>query len=163
MLICRNILAFLAAFSLCVWPAAAQDSFPQPFKTLNVANGLPQSFISGLVQDDAGFIWIGTRDGLARYDGKNFKVFRHLPGDTATLAGNVITSLHLDKQKRLWIAFEAGDIDILNTETEALFHFTKDPVYKAAFFKLRVGNAIAEDKKESYGCFPQKKDCFAAT
>lgn len=51
----------------------------QPFtsRTLSLQHGLPEYFVSGLIQDKAGFIWIATRDGLARYDGRQFKVFRH--------------------------------------------------------------------------------------
>jgi ligand-binding sensor domain-containing protein len=45
------------------------------FKWFKVEDRLPQSFISALAQDRDGFLWIGTRDGLARYDGQSFKIF----------------------------------------------------------------------------------------
>lgn len=137
-------------FTICIAASLfSQSPSAKPFKTLNVADGLPQSFISGIVQDSTGFIWIGTRDGLARYDGRKFKLFRHLAGDTTTLANSVISSLYLDKYKRLWIRFETGDMDVMYTGTETLFHFTKDPVFRATFFSLRGRGYIAEDAKKN--------------
>lgn len=171
MLLIKLILTFLILICGFTTIAFTQPSSSKAFKTLNVADGLPQSFISGLVQDSTGFVWIGTRDGLARYDGKGFKIFRHIPGDTATLADNIISNLYLDKEGRLWIFFEVGDIDVLNTSTEALFHFTKDAVYKPTFASLHQGKAIAEDRRGNiwllhlnggiFVCNPAKKTlCF---
>lgn len=102
----------------------------KPARILTTEEGLPQSFTPAIVQDKIGFIWIATRDGLARYDGKNYKVFRHIPSDSTTLSNNIISNLHLVKRNQLWINYETGETDILNTETEALFHISKDPVYK---------------------------------
>src|ERR1700712_2976608 len=73
---------------------------------LTVKDGLPQGFVSGIVQDKAGFIWITTRNGLARYDGKKFKVFYHDSNDSSSIAGNIITNIFLDSRNRLWIKYE---------------------------------------------------------
>lgn len=124
---------------------AQKEPVPIPSTKLTVANGLPQSFVSGLVQDKAGFIWIATRDGLARYDGKTCKNFVHIPGNKKTLFNNVISSLYLDSHQFLWICYDQGSIDILNTQTEALFHFTEDPLYHAIAGNYAVGKAIVED------------------
>ncbi|OJV98510.1 MAG: hypothetical protein BGO52_12065 [Sphingobacteriales bacterium 44-61] len=126
-------------------PVNAQFPDSLPFKTLNIADGLPQSFISSLVQDSTGFIWIGTRDGLARYDGRKFKLFMHRQGDTTTLANNIITHMYIDSRSRLWILYETGDIDMLNTSDEHLLHFSKHPVYGVVAGLVRSGNSIIED------------------
>ncbi len=55
-----------------------------------VEDGLPQSFITGFAQDTDGFIWISTLDGLSRFDGREFKNFRNKPGDSVTIAQNMI-------------------------------------------------------------------------
>lgn len=143
--ISKAIAFIVLLFSIFVVPVYAQYPASQAFKTLNVADGLPQSFISGLVQDSTGFIWIATRDGLARYDGKKFKVFMHKPGDTATLINNTISSLYLDKSNLLWIVYETGDIDVLNTSTENILHFSKQLAYKAVFAEVKTGHSLAED------------------
>ncbi len=131
----------------------AQNRLPVPIKMLNVEDGLPQSFISGLAQDRTGFIWIGTRDGLAKYDGIKFKVFKHLPGDSTTLANNIISNLYLDNAGYLWIRYESGDIDLLHTDTEILTHLTNDPLFHPLRKGLRDGNSITEDGKGNYWLF----------
>lgn len=124
--------------------AAAQYPVFEKSK-LTVSEGLPQSYVSGIVQDRQGFIWISTRDGLARYDGRQFRVFRHRPGDTTSLSGNVITSLVIDRQQQLWIQYESGMIDILNLATEKIFHFTEDPVYKKILDRSRSIKTVIQD------------------
>ena len=131
----------------------AQNKIPVPIKTLNVADGLPQSFVSGLAQDSTGFIWIGTRDGVARYDGRRFKIFRHLPGDSSTLADNIVSSLYMDKTGYLWIRYESGDIDLLRTSSETLIHLTYDSLFRPLRSGLRDGNCITEDRKGNYWLF----------
>lgn len=145
MSITKAITAVLILTGCLINNAFSQYPASSAFKTLNVTDGLPQSFISGLEQDSIGFIWIGTRDGLAKFDGKKFKIFRHISGDNSTIDNNTINSLYLDRQSRLWIAYETGAIDVLHTQTERLFHLTKDPVYKPVYKSLKSGHSTAED------------------
>lgn len=146
----RRLLFSLFTILLVYVQATAQSGKNQLVKTLNVAEGLPQSFVGGMLQDSVGFIWIGTRDGLARYDGKKFKVFKHVPGDTSSLSNSVIISLYMDKSGNLWILYETGDMDILNTKTESLFHFSTSPYYKKIFNMVKSGHSMAQDKAGKY-------------
>jgi ligand-binding sensor domain-containing protein len=82
-----------------------------------VEDGLPQNFISGIIQDKDGFLWIGTRDGLARYDGRHFIVFRHQYNDSASLSSSVIAALVLDKQNLLWIVYDNNYLDCFDPRT----------------------------------------------
>lgn len=63
------------------------------YETISVEDGLSQSSVTCIAQDKKGFLWFGTRDGLNRYDGQEFKVFRKIPFDTTSLGSNQITSL----------------------------------------------------------------------
>lgn len=74
--------------------------------TLN--DGLSNSHITSIVQDKKGFIWIGTEDGLNRFDGKKFVNFYHFANDTGSLPSSGIYSLHIDKNKNLWIGTFTG-------------------------------------------------------
>lgn len=123
----------------------AQASKNQLVRTLTVADGLPQSVVSGIVQDSVGFIWIGTRDGLARYDGIKFKIFRHIPGDSSTVASNTISLLYKGGNNRLWVLYETGDIDIINTATEIISHITRPTSLKQLKNVVRPGHSITED------------------
>jgi ligand-binding sensor domain-containing protein len=74
------------------------------FEHLSVEQGLSQSTVRCILQDRRGFLWIGTHDGLNRYDGRGFKVFRHDPGDTTSLSNNCIIAIVEYRQGYLWLA-----------------------------------------------------------
>src|SRR5580692_12095927 len=80
----------------------------QSMRTIATQDGLPQSFVSGIVQDDSSFIWIATRNGLVRFDGIQYKIFQHRPEDSNSLASNFIIWLRRDAQNHLWIEHESG-------------------------------------------------------
>ncbi|MET0393730.1 MAG: histidine kinase [Chitinophagaceae bacterium] len=149
MALCR-FFYFLLLPAICMQMQAGAQYTAFEKTRLTVSEGLPQSYVSGIVQDKQGFIWISTRDGLARYDGRQFRVFRHRPGDTTSLSGNVITSLVIDRQQQLWIQYESGTIDILDLETENILHFTEDPVYKKILNRSRSIKTIIEDDLNRY-------------
>ena len=76
-----------------------------------------------VVECNMGFIWFGTIDGLYRYDGYNFKIFRNIPDNLNSLANNTIRSMDLYKDSLLWIATEGGGLDCFNFFTENFTHF----------------------------------------
>ncbi|MBN1597807.1 MAG: hypothetical protein JW894_05895 [Bacteroidales bacterium] len=78
------------------------------------------------LQDKNGFIWIGTRDGLNRFDGYEFKIYRYNSDDPNSISNNVIESIFEDKFGYLWIGTDKG-LNILNTDNENLIRFIHDP------------------------------------
>jgi len=102
----RPLFLYILFFFLPVLTFGQKQPLYTHFKSFKVEDGLPQSFISSLVQDKNGFLWVGTRDGLARYDGREFKTFRHKANDPKTILSNVITGLYCDSENKLWIRFE---------------------------------------------------------
>ncbi len=78
------------------------------FNRINADNGLSHNKVNCILQDNRGFIWIGTEDGLNRYDGQYFTVFRNRPNDTTSISGNIITDLLEDENNVLWIATSDG-------------------------------------------------------
>ena len=85
-------------------------------------DGLPHNAVFSILQDQQGFLWVGTNDGLARYDGRHFQVFRHRPGDSTSLANSTVRRLHEDRTGRLWIRTEVG-LDRLERSTGRFLHF----------------------------------------
>src|SRR5882672_3338532 len=73
------------------------------FKRISTADGLSQTRVAQIVQDDQGFMWFGTQYGLNRYDGNEFKLFVHDPTQPSSLAGVFITALFKDRDGVLWI------------------------------------------------------------
>ncbi|TRW26661.1 helix-turn-helix domain-containing protein [Flavobacterium zepuense] len=105
----------------------------QNVRHLSGKDGLPQSFVSGLEQDSCGFVWISTRNGLARYDGNRFTVFQHKPNNSSSLASNVITDIKKGYGDDLWIKYESGEFDVFNVKTGNVRHaLTHDILTKNA-------------------------------
>lgn len=80
-----------------------EDTELLDFELLNNEDGLSQGMITCFLKDQHGFLWVGTKDGLNRYDGYGFKVFRKSEADTNTLVDNYITALHEDERGYIWI------------------------------------------------------------
>ena len=109
-------------------PAVASNGQSQ-FLPLEVRDGLPSRQVMSLAQDLEGYIWIGTRDGLARYDGGKFKVYRHVPGDNRSLPGNYVQTLHVDSANRIWLAVEGHGLQQMDASHTG---FSPMPLGKAA-------------------------------
>ncbi|MEM6647785.1 MAG: two-component regulator propeller domain-containing protein [Bacteroidota bacterium] len=108
-------------------PVALLHAQPQPraFAHLTTDDGLSSNVGVTIVQDAQGFIWIGTDQGLNRYDGRQVKVFRHDPADSTSLDFNNVMDLHLDAQGRLWASTHSGVLHRYHPETES---FTRYPL-----------------------------------
>jgi ligand-binding sensor domain-containing protein len=78
------------------------------FKHISTEHGLSQKTVQTIFQDKVGFIWIGTQEGLNRYDGRELKIFRHDNNDSTSLSNDVIRDLVEDKQGNLWVATSSG-------------------------------------------------------
>ena len=78
------------------------------FKTLTISEGLSQNSINAIIQDFKGFIWIGTQDGLNRYDGYEFRVYKNNPADPDSISDNYITAMILDSRGTIWLGTGEG-------------------------------------------------------
>ncbi|MDR3389564.1 MAG: ATP-binding protein [Rudaea sp.] len=108
-------------------PAHAEALATIPFfHNFGVADGLPSSTVWKLAQDRDGYLWIGTADGLARYDGVTFRVYRHDAADPASLSGNDVTALFVDRDNRVWCGGEDAGLNLLDTHRSAFRHFRHD-------------------------------------
>ena len=102
------IVIFLSVFTcgICFSPSSYAQSVR--FSAITTAEGLSQNTITALIQDTQGFLWIGTSDGLHRYDGYLLVDYKHLPNDSTSLVHNSITSLVEDKKGDIWVGTEKG-------------------------------------------------------
>ena len=97
------------------------------FNHLGLEDGLSQSSIYGIVQDRRGFLWFATEDGLNRYDGYGFQVYKPDPDDPNSLADGFIQTLVIDRDGCLWIGTNNGGLDRFDPQTAQFTHFTHDP------------------------------------
>jgi signal transduction histidine kinase/DNA-binding response OmpR family regulator/streptogramin lyase len=109
-------------------PSLLAQSFPvAKFTQLNVDNGLSHNYTSDIVQDQQGFIWISTQNGLQRYDGQKLKTFLHDPADTNSIGGNNIYFLEIDQSGQLLIGIRDNyGIDRYDPITEKFIHHHLD-------------------------------------
>lgn len=109
----------------CVFRAAAAVPETPRFRIIGPAQGLPSTDIKALARDRAGYLWIATADGLARYDGIGMRVWRHDPADPKSLTGNNVQALHIDQRDRVWVAVEGGGISMLDAQRRTFRHYRK--------------------------------------
>ena len=98
---------------------SAQVTLPNNlyFTHIGVEDGLCQNTVCCILQDHLGFIWLGTKDGLTRYDGYRFRVFKHDAADPMSIGNNFIRVLYEDADGLIWIGTNVG-VYIYNPETE---------------------------------------------
>jgi PAS domain S-box-containing protein len=114
------------------------------FEHLTDAHGLSQNAVFCILQDRKGFMWLGAQDGLNRYDGYTFKVFRHDPDDSTSISDNFVTAIYEDHQGVLWVGTHAGGLNRFDRFTERFVCYRHDPSNPASLSHDRV-NVIAED------------------
>ncbi|MFT3946877.1 MAG: two-component regulator propeller domain-containing protein [Agriterribacter sp.] len=122
---------------------------PISIRYLGIDHGLSNNFVTSVFQDNNGFMWFGTYDGLNKYDGNAFTVFRNIIGDSTSLLDNHIYCIGSDNDNNLWIGGAKG-LNVYNAAKNVFFkrHFKKSnsPVVlelnDIAFTIQKAGNVI---------------------
>jgi len=110
-------LHIILALSVSTFASNLSDSLY--FQVINMKDGLPGSTILDFEQDSLGFIWIATNDGLCRYDGTSFKVFKHEPHNEKSLWNNFVQNLYIDKKENLWVMTTNG-LNLFDLEQQTM-------------------------------------------
>lgn len=93
---------------------------------LDESNGLSSNQVNCFFQDRNGYMWIGTDNGLNRYDGYSFDVFRKIPGDTTSIAGNIVSCITEDKDHFLWVGHGTEGLSCFNPATGRFTSYKHD-------------------------------------
>ena len=101
----------------CAWAFNPDQWLEQK---IQVKDGLPDSTVFSIQQDQNGYMWFGTTNGLARYDGYTFKVFKHDGANSDSLANNNAGNIYIDSANKLWIGSFGGGVNTLNLKTGVL-------------------------------------------
>jgi diguanylate cyclase (GGDEF)-like protein len=103
-------LRWLCAMLLLMTGAGANAAAPMRFERLGISEGLSQQSVNVILQDPAGFLWLGTEDGLNRYDGYGIEHIRQSRAETDGLGDNFIVDAKMDGYGRIWVATAAGGL-----------------------------------------------------
>lgn len=141
----KHILAILIIIYFSLPNSIAQHPELR-FNLLNMDDGLSSTQELFIVQDSIGFIWIGSSNGLNRYDGYTFKVYQHNNKDSTSIASNDIFRLFVDSKNRLWIGTVDRGYALYNRQNDNFTNFRFHDKHKK--LHLSSVNAFAED---SYG------------
>jgi ligand-binding sensor domain-containing protein/signal transduction histidine kinase len=117
----------LALVALLVpWGFQAAFAMGPAFQRVGNESGPPPAVITSLYQDRAGFVWIGSRDGLTLYDGHSFVVFEQDASDPESLSGNTIRTIYEDRDGNLWFGTNTGGLNLLDRSSWTFKHFRHD-------------------------------------
>ncbi len=114
------------------------------FSRIGLREGLSQSSVFSLCQDYLGFMWVGTRDGLNRYDARTFITYRNTPSDSTSLTDNYILSILEDSKRRLWVGTSVG-INLYDRQRDRFIRFPLANNQSGNLFSEPIVSAIVED------------------
>ena len=97
------------------------------FDHLTTEDGLSGDQAYQIAQDRYGFMWFSTANGLSRYDGSSFKVYRHDPDDPSSLSHNAVRAMILDRSGDLWLGTYGGGLNRYDREKDAFIRYQNDP------------------------------------
>ena len=119
------------------------------FSHLTSANGLSQSSVRCILKDRYGFLWFGTRDGLNRYDGYKFKIYRNDRKDKGSLPSNHVLSIYEDKAGQLWIGTITGGLSRYDRDSDSFVTYT----HSSKDTNTLSNPAVLSLREDSYGNF----------
>ncbi|HEY1022006.1 MAG TPA: two-component regulator propeller domain-containing protein, partial [Flavisolibacter sp.] len=117
----NSLLLLLFVLFFSTGSQAQQESIN--FTAITTREGLASNTVNAILKDRFGFIWFGTEDGLDRFDGTGFTVYRNIPNDTTSLQANEILALHEDAAGNLWIGTSGGSLSLYNRKKDAFTNF----------------------------------------
>lgn len=117
------------------------------FEHITIEDGLSQSSGLCLLQDSQGFIWIGTEDGLNKYDGYNFKIYKNEIENPYSISFDHIYSLYEDESQVIWVGTNGGGLNKFDHELDRFISFKHKPNDSSSI----SNNAVRTIFKDSYG------------
>jgi ligand-binding sensor domain-containing protein/signal transduction histidine kinase len=128
------------------------------FDHISIEQGLSQSSVRVIFQDRRGFLWFGTEDGLNRYDGYTFKIYKPDPDVPNSLSDRWITSIVEDKEGYLWIATRQGGLNRYDPRTEEFRRFLNNEAASTSLSDNRINVLYLDQDNNLWLGTPQGLD-----
>ncbi len=139
----KRIASLIALIWLAIFKAySVPDPSTAHIKVISVNDGLPDNSINDLVEDDYGFIWIATWNGLARFDGKNITSYRHTPEENPNYLSNMVRCVQPDTIG-LWVGNDAG-LDFFSYEDNTFYptYYIEEKGTDETLLNMRVSHVL---------------------
>lgn len=151
--VCRQIaravrdtsLLLILTFLTLSHPLHAQEN-DLKFQHFSIEDGLSHSKVNCIFQDSRGFLWLGTNDGLNKFDGYDFTVYRWNPNEPQGLSAQLVRAVLQDSKGNLWIGMEGGGLNLFDRKANSFRHFTPDSASAIKISSEDV-NSIIEDRQ----------------
>ncbi len=105
----------------------SSERVPIRVTQITTEQGLEMGSVYSFEEDRRGFMWMGTQDGLNRYDGRHFKKYKTVPFDSTSLSDSWIWAVHEDEDGMIWLGTQRGGVNRLDPYTEEVRHWKHDP------------------------------------
>jgi signal transduction histidine kinase/ligand-binding sensor domain-containing protein/CheY-like chemotaxis protein len=119
-----NVIFLLLPFA---WLSGFSQLASPRFEHIGTESGLSQSNVICILHDSRGFMWFGTRDGLNKYDGYSFTIYKNIPTDARSISNNFITGIAEDRNGDLWIATWGGGVNRYDRAKDRFVRYTVNP------------------------------------
>jgi signal transduction histidine kinase/ligand-binding sensor domain-containing protein/DNA-binding response OmpR family regulator len=139
----------LSALSFCfLFLLPANGQAPKlTFRQISTEQGLSSNWVESIIQDNRGFIWIGTQNGLDRYDGQQIKAYQNIPKDLSSISDNMIQSICEDHNHNLWIG-TANGLNMLDARTGRFIRYKHNPTDRKSISANAV-SCVYEDRRHN--------------
>lgn len=122
----RIMIALILSMMFTSSVSWAQDLNAVRFQRYGVENGLSQTTIRDMYQDQDGYVWLGTQDGLNRFDGYEFRIYRNDPAKINTMGDNYVVAIEGAATKGFWVATQSGGLALYNSASDDFKRFKAD-------------------------------------
>ncbi|MBQ3422672.1 MAG: hypothetical protein IJH34_13665, partial [Romboutsia sp.] len=142
------LLVYIIVNTLMPISALAEPLNMETFETLSIDDGLSNEYVTSIFQDSKGYMWIGTRDGLNRYDGQRITVYNSSIDSDNSLSSTYINDIEEDSYGNIWIATDSG-LDIIDTNTYAIININDvERKNKDKIRNLKITSLLKDNKED---------------
>lgn len=135
------------------------------FKNITSEYGLSQGTVETIIQDDKGYMWLGTNDGLCRYNGYEFKIYKHDEESKNSITNNYIVDIKQDKSGNIWVG-TANGLSKIDTKTDTITNYNmNDEEKKLSHYNIgdilitKSGDVLV-GTSDGLNIYDEKKDEF---
>jgi ligand-binding sensor domain-containing protein len=159
-------IVFIAISFLLALSSFSQQARQYFFSHLTTAEGLASNFVNSVVQDKDGYIWIGTINGLQRYDGNSFTTFSHKKNNLTSIPSDLVQIVYRDKKQRMWIVSADNSVGIFDTRSFKYIDVPFSPKGKSKvyiekyFLETAAGEVYLHERKTAFYKYDERTGKF---